>query len=1375
MRKILLLYLVAITLHLHAQTDKAYFKHFTSDDGLPSNYIGTILQDHEGYMWFGTSEGLSRYDGYTFYNLRNSPSDSLSLVHNNVRCLLEDNKHNIWVGTQKGLSYFDLNTYKFKRFSLKFKNQIGSAWITSLCLVDDNHLLVSTFTKGFYIFDIKNEKIIGFKHNNKENNSLVNNTIRYVIKDRGNAIWLATDGGLDKFDPVNGVFVHLLAGKSVQQLCLNPKGMVVVSTLGDAEIYTVDPRSCMVIAKEPLPEEFKDKPKNNYFDSFGNRWSGIVDGGLVFKDVKTNSITHWVYNKYTPDGIDSNAPLVIYEDNIGNIWIGTFDGGVNLLERHRKPFMQVKSNFTGNGLQSNHVRSIIQDSEGDIWIGTKVGGMLSKFNRKTLDFVHYKPNPSIPNSLNDEFVLSMTEAKPGYLWVGTLYGGLNLFNKRTGKFTAIKHDPNNTNSLMSNSILALFRDDKGIVWVGNSEKGIDLYNPSTGIFTHLISSSSPNSLSDNRIRVVFQDKQKNIWVGTFNGLNLYNPKTKGFRQFLNNVSDSTSISDNNIFSIWQDKKQNLWIGTANGFNLFNYKTNTFTSFDRENGFLANSARGIFDDNSGYLWISTDNGLVRFDPVRKKFRKYTKEDGINSNEFAFYSSCKTKDGEMLFGTDNGFLLFNPENITDNIVTPQVVITDFKLFNQPVTTSVPGSPLKKNISRTREITLTYRQSVMTFEFSALNFTSPEKNQYAYKMDGFDKGWNYIGNKRDATYTNLSAGTYIFRVKASNNDGIWNEIGTSLKITILPPPWKTWWAYFLYVLLIAATFLKLRDLTIKRIHEEKAHELDQMKLKLFMNVSHEFRTPLTLMLNPLEKIGASDNVDEIHSSVQVVRRSSRKLLNLVNQLLDFRKIDLGKSPLRAMPCNIVSYTGKIVDLFKNLALTKGLDLRFESSLTELEIWIDLDKYEKIIDNLLSNAFKFTDPGGRIIVRIDRVHEESNKSYFSRLKDISAPEYAEIRICDTGIGLKQEELRNIFESFYQVDHSRAGTGIGLNYAKSLVELHGGDISVESEYGKGSTFLVKIPIGSRHLKPEQMITQISESANWDKNFDTTTVESLQYDIENMDFVAEADEENERGEIQTEQNKQVILIVEDNKTLRKQIHAELWDKYIIKEAVNGQDGLEKSQKYLPDLIISDIMMPKMDGIEFCKRIKSELNTCHIPVILLTAKSSIENKIEGFETGADEYMPKPFSMKLLEVRVKNLILSRKKLKEKYSSSKTLEPAKEYTTNNLDAAFLEKATQIVLENIENPDFSLPELRDKMGMSRTNLFNKIQSITGQNPSNFVRTIRLKYAAQLLVQNNSSIKDICYKCGFNSPAYFIKTFRELYGQTPKEYAEGSVNSKIP
>ncbi|MDP4209368.1 MAG: two-component regulator propeller domain-containing protein [Bacteroidota bacterium] len=1361
MKTFILLIIATFTTSVFAQQN-GYFKHITYEEGLPSNYVEAIIQDHDGFVWIGSSEGLCRYDGYSFLNLINSPSDSTSLIDNGITCLVEDKNHNLWVGTRRGITYLDLNTYKFKRYSTKFKDGIGTNYITSMCLIDEKRMFVGTMLKGAYIFNLETGKITRFTSDPEKNNTLADNRINFVIKDRKQNIWLATEKGLDKLMPTTSKIIHILKGERIQNLSLDTEGNIAATT--DYFLYTINPVSNNVVNQERFISESQYKLRQTFFDSNGGRWIAVTGQGLLFTKKGDKTITRFVYDKYAQDGLSTKSPMTIYEDHIGNIWIGTFDGGVNVLDKYRKPFVRVNCNFLSNGLQSNHVRCIYQDRDGEIWIGTKSDGMLSRFDRKTCTFTHYKHNPSDPYSLNDDAVFSIVDAKPGYLWIGTSSGGLNLFEKRTGKFVALKHSDQNPQGLLSNVIMTLLNDKEGNLWIGHNNAGIDVYNATKKIFTHYVSSSNPRSLTDNRIRVVYMDSGGDIWVGTMAGLNRYDRNTHTFERYVNSSSDKASISDNYILSIYEDKNRNLWVGTPNGLNLMDRNKKTFIVFNKKNGFPANSARGILDDKKGNLWISTDKGIVWFDPKKKIFRVFTKDDGLLSNELALYTQFKTKNGEMFFGSEHGFNIFDPEKITDNRNFPNVVLTNFLLFNQVITGDSANSPLKNHISRTKELTLNYKQSVFTLEFAALNFTSSEKNQYAYKMEGFDKDWNYIGNKRSATYTNLPAGKYIFRVKASNNDGVWNETGTSLVINILPPPWKTWWAYCIYLGVLIYGFGLLRNFSVKRIHEKKERELDQLKLSLFVNVSHEFRTPLTLMLHPLDKIQQTDNLDEIRNSAHTVQQSAWKLLNLVNQLLDFRKIDLGKSLLRVKKVDIVHLSEQSSRIFEDLAQTKNISLSFVSSQPELQLWVDVDKYEKILTNLLSNALKFTNNGGQITVSITKVAKEKPQNILRFWKAGGIVDYAEVRVTDTGIGLTREEVNSIFERFYQVDQSKPGTGIGLNYVKSLVELHEGEILIESEYQKGSTFIVRLPLGDRILKMGNV--KVVSDLEQGYGLSHLTKEALLYDLGNIDQypIEFADESVEKTP-----SKQVVLVVEDNKTLRKQICEELESLYLVKEAINGLDGLEKTRKYIPDLIVSDIMMPEMDGIEMCRQIKSSLDVCHIPIIMLTAKGAMENKIEGFETGADEYLSKPFNMQLLKVRISNLIRSRLQLREKYSASKVLAPAREFTTNNLDEVFLEKATKIVIENVEDPDFSISQLREKLGMSKTNLFTKLQVITGQNPSAFVRTIRLKYAAELLLQKDSTIKDVCYRCGFNSSTYFIRSFKEQYGYTPGEYIENN------
>jgi signal transduction histidine kinase/CheY-like chemotaxis protein/AraC-like DNA-binding protein len=849
--------------------------------------------------------------------------------------------------------------------------------------------------------------------------------------------------------------------------------------------------------------------------------------------------------------------------------------------------------------------------------------------------------------------------------------------------------------------------------------------------------------------VLFKDSRQNLWVGTFNGLNKFDPGLGQFQRFLSNKQDSTSLSDNEILCINEDSFQNLWVGTNHGLNLMNREKGTFKVYTTKNGLPDNSINAIYPDQEGNLWLSTHNGISKFNPKTKEVRNFNKSDGISSNELAPFAHCKTSDGEILLGSNNGLTLFNPDQIRDNEIKPKVVLTNFKLCNKNVKLNGSDSPLKRHISQCDEITLTYKQTFVIFEYVALNYSSPEKNQYAYMLEGFEDEWNYVGNKREATYTNLDAGTYTFRVKASNNDGLWNEEGVALKITVLPPPWLSWWAYGFYLVLFVFLILVFRNYNIRRAKAEKEHEQDKENLRFFINVSHEFRTPLTLILSPVQKLLQSNSIEESKHAAKCIQASTNKLLNLVNQLLDFRKTDLGLLPLRAAQVDIVSFIKEIVKSFEYLGQSKNIRLQFDSSVDALDVWFDPDKLEKIINNLLSNAIKYTDEGGKITISISKVTHSRNNS-----------NGVEIRVQDTGIGLNPQQQKHIFERFYKSDENRTGTGIGLNFTKSLVELHGGEISVESTLGEGSTFTVFLRLGKEHLKTAQLCEGDFKMSDF--KFDEDLHESVKYDIETAD-----DAIDDGSELKSYSGNQIpmVLLVEDNAKLRSQMREELKGLYHIKEAGNGEDGLNMAVKYFPDVIISDIMMPKMNGIELCRKIKSDLYTCHIPVVLLTAKTLVENKIEGFKSGADEYISKPFQMEVLVVRIQNILEERRRLKEKFKTSGALVPSSELTNNNMDEVFLEKATKIVFDNISDPDFVLADLLKEMGMSRSSFYLKINSLTGTSPTAFIRTIKLKYAAELLVTQKYRINEICTMAGFNHQTYFNKTFRDFYGMSPLQY----------
>ncbi len=1366
---IIIVYLIGLSLNAQesnysslSTTDRLlsemHFKHITTDDGLNSNNVSTIIQDRLGFLWFGTEEGLCRYDGNAFLSFVHSKTDTLSLCNNKISSIVEDDKGNFWIGTQRGLNYFNLSTYRFSRMPTHFIETIGSLPIKELFLSSNNILYITIATDGLYAYDLNNFSLTEYKNIPTDAATLINSNITGIAEDENQNLWLGTTNGLEMLDVKSQAFSHYFTGKSISVQGFNNDKQLVFTVEGDNS-YHLKSIQDAVYKHIPVQEVNGNNKIELFIDSHKNKWISYRDNGLFFQGEDNEQSTFIRFNNENPNGINSNALTQIYEDREGNIWISTIDGGINFLDINRKEFSHINEQ-THPGFENNRVRYIYQDSDNDIWIGSKMQGMLSQFSRNTNDFKHYKFNPEKKGALNDDYIFCIAEDRPGFLWIGTKDKGLSLFNKKTGVFSQSMFRFANYNMLNTGAICALLKPDINSLWIGTGYDGVVFYNQHTGRLKQYVHSDDPSSISDNRIRAIYKDSLENIWFGTSNGLNHYNSAKDTFIRYINVPGNAQSISGNEIICMHEDAKHRFWIGTSNGLNLFNREQKTFQAFTVEDGLPNNVICGILEDDQGNLWLSTNNGLSRFNPDLQTFRNYIKEDGLQGKEFAKYVYCKTANGELYFGGNNGFNYFDPENIIDNISVPEVCISGFKIFNREVLSGKENSPLQKHITQTREITLQHRQNSVTFSYVALNYSSPSKNEYKYLMDGFDKDWNFVKNKREAIYTNLDPGTYIFKVAASNNDGVWNEKGTQVVLTILPPPWLTWWAISLYIIVVVILVVASWIYSIKRVKEKKEREQNQKNLQFFINLSHEFRTPLTLILNPIAKLLNADGVEN-KEAVESISLSAHKLMNLVNQLLDFRKTDLGEQEINYIEGDMVVCTQKIFSLFKEVGESKGLKLNFKSAQSSVSACFDQDKLEKILGNLLSNAIKFTPKGGEIEVSISKVAVAQKKYFTGRT---ARQDFAELSVKDTGVGLSPKQKDHVFERFYSRDDHKTGTGIGLNYTKTLVEMLGGTISVESNEGQGSVFVVRLPIGSQKLISN--ISARQDEIQEGFQFESTHLESLRYDL--------ASDDNETtkvaaSDIEHNSDLPLVLVVEDNNQLRKQLNDVLKNDYRVKEAINGADGLELAQSLNPDLIISDIMMPVMDGIKMCKELKSDLNTSHIPLVLLTAKNLIENQIEGFETGADDYISKPFHMDVLLARINNLLVSRKRLKEKFLSSHAVLPAYEFTANKTDEKFLEEVTKIAINHISNPEFKANDIREMVNLSTTHFYDKIKSLTGQNPSNFLRTIRLQYAAELLQKKQGSIKEICYQAGFNSPSYFTKSFREQFGQTPLEYQGSS------
>jgi len=1338
------------------------FEHITIEDGLPENSVTCILQDHHGYLWFGTQNGLVKYDGYNMTVYQPDPDDSLSISHRQIQTIYEDKSGTLWIGTQRGLNRFDRITESFISFlhNPKDSMKVKSNWFSSICEDKAGNFWVGT-PEGLNLFDRQNESFERVYYQDSENSAVLNYKVGAIIEDRltgkfyvgsGNKIlfydaerklltqiynnigkenelgvirsfYLAVDGtiwighsrGLAKFNSLHNTVKNYQPIQSYyfnkennfNHLSEDNNGFI----WGTSGIYLE--ASTELICFDPQQERFrryKHDPKNKaslsgtriyslYTDNTGIIWVGAWGEGLNKWDRNMNQFKRFSYDPNNPDGGRFNRVHTMVEDSDGIIWFGTDRNGLYSFNRFSNEFHKYEFDTKDDIRTVNH---IYKDGSGIIWFGTKTRGLVRIDPVNNAHYI-YSYNPNDSTTISNNNVSFILPDENDNLWVGT-WGGLNKFDKKTGTFIRYINDPNNPQSLSHNEVTCIYIDRTGILWIGTDEDGLNRFNQSDGSFE---SFDMEGVTFGTTINTIYEDLRGNFWIGTYHsGIHLFD-RNKGI----------------SIYSITE-----------------------------KDGLVNNTAWSLLEDDSGNLWIGTVNGLSSFDPQTGSIKNHFTSDGFEGNRYLRSSSLKISTGEMLFGTDDGFIIFHPDNIKDDPIPPQVVISKVSLFNRP------GEKLTFDgfISELDELDLSYDQ-------------------------------------RNATYTNLDAGEYFFRVISSNRDGVWNEEGASLKIIIPPPFWAEWWAYSLYVLFGLGFLYSIRRYELNRTLLKSQHKLDEVKLqereetdklksRFFANISHEFRTPLTLILGPTEKILSKSDDDETQKQLSLVKRNANRLLGLINQLLDLSKLEAGKLELKASKANIVSFIIGITMSFESAAERKDIALKVIPEKEQIELFFDKEKMTKIMTNLLSNAFKFTPEGGEITVSVTSNHAEPALpagrfiSASSSSGEIPIPtdsgrndtfkqkqkRVVVIKVRDSGVGISEEELPKLFDIFYQVDSSQTreheGTGIGLALTKELVELHKGTISVNSKKGDPglvgtgwAEFTIELPVGIEHLKDAEIV-----------DFEESDVEDIIVDKEG--FIPTAVEEVDETEVIGE-DKNILLIVEDNADVREFIKDSL-NEFQIEEAVNGEQGVRKAEKIIPDLIISDVMMPKMDGNELTRILKSDEKTSHIPIILLTAKAEQESKLEGLETGADDYLTKPFDTKELRIRIKNLINIRKKLQEKYSKGDYV-PVKieeKKKLSNLEEQFMFKVMEVIENHISEEEFSIDQFGIEIGMGSVQIYRKLKALTGKSPSLYIRSIRLVRAKKMIEEQKGNISEIAYSVGFGSPSYFTRCFKEEYGYPPSD-----------
>ena len=1344
-------------------------QHLTSRDGLPGDYIEDIIQDQQGFIWLATRGGLARFNGIDFDIWQHAPNDSNSLPHSFVTALQTDPVGNLWVGTVNGLCRLNLANNRIQQF--KHLGPLSYDWITKIILGDQENLWIGTNESGLFRLQpaswdmniaIDSSQCTCFQVNRSDSTSLSSNLIYDLTWDgERQVLWVATAAGLCLYNPIKNGFYRLYFDKSNDRL----------SQVSASSKYNY--MLCL------------------FLDKSSAVWIGTAGGVLLkilMKEKKIVSFKSYDFEKFHSS---FDSIIAITQDKFGDIWFTTRFGHVFKLDPRNNTNQRIHQ-FTqksrDNVLSDPYV--IRFDNSSILWIGTRYGLHFGEPFKKGITQVSYDPNRE--KSLSIRWVTALAEADDGHIWAGTVHKGLEIVDSNLDVIKSLQHDPKDKSSLCSNGIHCLLKRRNGTLWVGTTH-GLDLFQPATEQFFHLPKKNKKqHGLAGNHVFCLYEDFCGATWIGTNKGVSkigirghqfeitnyLTNPdahlkKLGGYVGAIAEVSPESYLIgskglyrfsekndqvhpyqhhnhpwiDDMIVFIERDSKNSYWIGTVTD-GLYQLTTDgQQIHFTTREGLPSNFVCSLIEDSTGCLWIGTFTGLVKYEPKKNVFKKFERPARLE-NEFRWRAFHKGQSGRFYFGNYYGFLMFNPKDLGPNPRKPPVYLTNFKIYNQPVFFEQP-------LYKRDEITLSFKDRMFSFDFVALNYRNSEDNQYAYRLLGFNDEWIDTRGTRTAQFTNFPPGHYTFQVKASNNDGVWNEQGASMKICILPPWWRTTWAWLLWIGLFSGLIYTVYRIQLNRArlqqqyrlkheHAEKLAQLDQLKSNFFANISHEFRTPLTLIQGPIKQMLSGDFHGNLKGQYRLILRNSERLLQLINQLLDLSKFEVGKMSLLASEDNIASFVKSIVMSFHSLAERKHIKFTFKTSNENLRIYFDQDKVEKIFNNLLSNAFKFTPDGGEISVTITEDKSKENIDWVI------------ISVKDNGTGIPTNKIDKIFDRFYQVDSSQKrefeGAGIGLALTKELVELHRGRIQVQSEAGKGTEFRVYLLKGDSHLQKSEI-----------KRKPKMTMQQIEYSPVD-EKLNEVIPDTLTSDTKIEKQLPLVLVVEDNRDVQMYIKQILESRYKIMTAFDGLSGFDKAINKIPDLIISDVMMPKMDGFELCEKLKTDERTSHIPVILLTARASDADKLQGLETGADDYLIKPFDAREMLVRISNLIQQRRKLRERYSNQNFID-LKDVALTSADERFLLKVVDILEQNYKNPEYSVEQFVKNSGMSRVQLHRKLAALTNQSASEFIRTFRLKKAALLIKHQTASISEIAFEVGFNNLSYFARSFKKLFGVLPSDY----------
>lgn len=1318
------------------------FKHLEVSDGLSNNSVNTICKDRDGFMWFGTATGLNRYDGYTFKIYQHAENDPGSLPDNYITDIVEMPGGRFWVNTGRGYVLFDKEQDCFITDVTGFMKNLESGGVPEQVFVDqEGNTCLSVAGEGCYRYKEGGKRLFFsyVEHSLPEHGVtqiaecsdgllLIYNTGLLVCLDRATLAIKWKSDEIKKYIP---------AGKTIEfSLFVDRDNCIWAYSLMGIWAYDCGTKSW----RTDLTAIWSSRPDVIIHavaqDIEGRIWVGKDYDGIDVLEKETGKVTSLVAHDDNGRSLPHNTIYDLYADRDGIMWVGTYKKGVSYYS---------ESIFKFNMYEWGDITCIEQADENRLWLGTNDHGILL-WNRSTgkaepfwRDAEGQLPNP----------VVSMLKSKDGKLWVGTFNGGLYCMDG--SRVRSYKEGVGNT--LASNNVWALVEDDKGRIWIASLGGGLQCLEPVSGTFETYTSSNS--ALLENNVTSLCWVDNNTLFFGTANqGVGMMDMRTREIKK-IQGQSGNVKLSNDAVNHVYKDSRGLVWIATREGLNVYDTRRHVFLDLSSVAEAKGNFIAAITEDQERNMWVSTSRKVIRVTVASDgkgsylfDSRAYNSEDGLQNCDFNQRSIKTLHNGIIAIGGLYGVNVFAPDHIRYNKMLPNVMFTGLSLFDEAVKVgqSYGGRVLiEKELNDVENVEFDYKQNIFSVSFASDNYNLPEKTQYMYKLEGFNNDWLTLPlGVHNVTFTNLAPGKYVLRVKAINSDGYVGIKEATLGIVVNPPFWMSWWAYLLYAIGLVIVLFLARYRMLKREREKfhlqqienevaKNEEINNMKFRFFTNVSHELRTPLTLIISPLEGM-LKETTDELQSTrLQLMYRNAQRLLHLVNQLLDFRKGEMSTHQLSLSEGDIISYVHSVCNSFLLMADKKHIQFSFFSGIDTFSMAFDADKVGKIVMNLLSNAFKFTPEGGRVTVMIEHV--------------AGTPDILEIKIADTGIGISDVDKEHIFERFYQAGHKgveeTTGNGIGLSLVRDFVTLHEGEVKVFDNIGMGSVFVIQFPV--KHVETQ---VQLPEETGMPAG-----------DEEDKEMKEEAREEMER------KNFPLLLIVDDNEDFRIFMRYSLELQYRVKLAVNGKEAWEMMQEELPDLVISDVMMPQMDGNELCRLIKQDKRTAHIPVILLTARQNTEAKLEGLQTGADDYVTKPFNMTILVLRIRKLIeLSR----YHRVTQGMIDPApSEIVITSLDEKLIEKAIKYVEDNMSRTELSVEELSRELGMSRVHLYKKLLQITGKTPIEFIRVIRLKRAAQLLRESQLHVSEVAFEVGFNNPKYFSRYFKDEFGVLPSVYQE--------